>query len=523
MAEAGQPAGLVIGRSYSSKYPLPNPTGGSVYQGQSAIPAPDIPLPRVGDRLAVHPEWDAAQKAFAFYETTYAGGPGYKRGLDSTGEAILYKHDDLRESELGFKRRQRMATYKNHAKPIVKKFVEYVYRQDIERDSANERWVKWLQNIDGEQTELNPFVRRCMRNAVKLGRYYIGVDTNKPMDLGEVSISQARAMGLQMILVAIHPRNVLNWRRRNDALVEALVTYDDGATAVLWTPSTLTRIGLGKDGVVEAVEDPMPHTWGRLPIIEVAPFEGDSLIGDIAELSRDNLVLDSLLHEELYNATFTQRWVSGTDENSLQSALSGPGRIITMPNPDAKVMSTGGDPAQAATLQAAIDANTRDIYRHAGLKAEDPLQVGVAKSGVALRVEFNDLAALLSAIAEEGERVEKIIGRAFEVAGGGQVSPPKYPDKFGEPDVLVELNRTLMVLESDRMMPTAKLLESRRINGVLHPHASPEDQRTMASESRLMFGPEAVDSAAADAAALAKMTALIDGDDAQGGEQAAGE
>lgn len=449
-----------------------------------------IPLPVVDGELEVHPEYQADVRRYGFYDTAYAGGPEYKSGSDSSGCPLLWVHDPLRESPEGFERRKRMAAYVNHVRPIITKFVSYVFRQEIRRDGKDEAFNAWSEDVDGNSTKLNPFMRTAVGRACRLGRYYVAVDSTMPTDGSVETLAQAQAAGVRMTLSYIDPRRMINWRRTGGVLTEAVIVYGAGDLAIHWTRSHRTMILMDDKGKVMHTIGPEPHGWERMPIIEIAPFEGASLVSDIAELNRSLFNIGALLAEELYNCTYSQRVAIGVTAEQMQGVLTGPNRLICIPSDKARIETVGGDPAQADVLRKCLEDTTREIYRAAGLTSEDPLQSGQAKSGVALKVEFNDLAALLAAIAEEAERTESEIVKMYDAAFGADVSAPVYPEDFGTPDAQIELNRSLTVLQSQEMTPTAQLHESRRINRVLHPNADYVDAAMMDLESGEMYGPK---------------------------------
>jgi len=333
-----------------------------------------------------------------------------------------------------------------------------------------------------------------MRRAQTLGRFFIGAEsTVLAGQVGQMTKAQAQQAGARIFLKQIDPRRVLDWRYESGALKEAMVLYDSGTIAVIWTADTMTRVTLDPVGKVQVVDQPVQHGWGRLPIFELHPFDGESQIADVAELNRDVFVNDSLLREELITATYTQRWAFGVREEQFRNVQFGPSRVICIPNPDAKIESTGGDPGQADSLRKTIDDSISELHRCAGLKAEDPLITSPAKSGVALKVEFDEVDAQLSAIAEEAERFETWLIAVYNLSSSGNVDNSVYPETFGTPDAPAELERSLNVLESPKLQPTLRRLEAVRISKILHPKAGQDDRQKMEAEAAEMFDVERQD------------------------------
>lgn len=452
-----------------------------------------VPIP--GERLPLNPQYRKLAMKRAFFQASFDGGAEYVDARDSNGQPVLIRHEP-KETDAGFARRKRMATFKNFCKPIVRSFNDFVFRQPVKRDGANADFTAWAQNVDLLGTPIGVFMKRLLRTAAIQGCAYVGIDSTRPPGTEAMTAEQAREAGAVPFLQAIDACRLINWRRQGGALVEALVVYGAGDRAVLWRHQTKTDFVIDtKTGLVVSVNETV-HGWPIMPILEVAPFEqGESQIVDIAELNKAVFNMDSLLREEIYGCTFSQYWVIGANPEQLADAAFGPNRVLTLPNPDAKVQVTGGSPEQAESIRRTIEGDIAEIYRLAGLRAEDPMKTSPAKSGVALMVEFDRIDATMAAIADEAERIENLIGLLWSIAMDSPVGPVDYPDAFGTPDVAAEIGRALDVLSQPYSTPTSKLLESRRLNGVLHPKASPADRAAMDAESGELFGPEADEAA----------------------------
>lgn len=445
-----------------------------------------IPIPVIGESLPLHPSYTRQGTRMAFWEASDTGGPLYKDAKDATGQPVLLRHEPV-ETEAGFARRKARAVYRNYCKTIIDRFNSFVFRLPVVRDGQDGDFVAWQAEADGCGTSLQDFMRAAMRKAQVLGRCFVAVDTTRPGDLPEdASEAQAIDAGARVILRCIDPRRVLHWRRVDGQLAEALIVYGAGERAVLWRPDVRVDIELDKHGKVASLT-PVVHAWPSLPIFELAPFGGASQIVDIAELNKDLFNLESLLKEEIWNTTFTQYWCFGIRSEQLEDAIFGPNRIICLPSPDARVETTGGKPEQADSIRRSITDDVTEIYRLAGLKAEDPLQTNAPKSGVALRVEFDTVDAILAAIGDSAERCENWIIGHYNSATGAAVTPSDYPDSYGTPDVEAELTRSLDALASPYVTPTAKRLEAQRLNGVLHPKASAADREMMDREAADLF------------------------------------
>ncbi|HOW70078.1 MAG TPA: hypothetical protein PKY77_05700 [Phycisphaerae bacterium] len=469
-----------------------------------------IPFPQIGFPLPIHPQWASDCRRYDFLDLSYRGGPEYKKGYDSQGCPVLIEHD--RETAVGRDRRTRLGVYVNHCRPIVRRFTDFVFRQDIQRCTDDSIFTEWTKDVDLQSTPLQTFMRSVVRRACVLGRYFVAVDTTRPSGLEDMTRTQALAAKVRMFLKRVDPRRVVNWRRESDVLTEALVLYDDSSSAILWTPHVRVSMTLDEQGLVTSIIS-VDHGWPRLPLIELVPFDGDSQIGDIAELNRDLFNHGTLLREELYNSTFTMRLMFGVRSSDLADESgtmeSGSNRLLCIPNPDAKLEVSGGDPAQAESIRKTITDSTTEIYRQCGLRAEDPMTTTAPQSGIALKVRFDEVSAQLSAIAEEAERVEGEIVKLYNVANGTDVQPPDYPEQFGQPDAGVELGRSLAVLESPQVVPAVKRLEALRLARILHPKAAARDVSLIERQVRELFADETMETEADRQAGADQMAELL--------------
>lgn len=465
----------------------------------------------IGQSLPKHEDYERECMRINFLEASYRGGPRYKTAVDSEGNPVLVEHD--RESDAGRRRRMRHSVFVNHCRPIVRRFVDFVFRQDVQRDPNDIAWTEWCANVDGRSTPINPFMRTVMRKACVCGRYYLLADTTRTAG-GVMTRAQAMQAGVRMVVKMIDPRRLVNWVRDSGILTSGLVVFEGGKTAILWNDTTSTFVTLDDQGRVTSV-DPKPHGWPRMPLVEIAPFDQDSMIEDIAELNRDLFNHHSVEREELYSCTFTTKVAFGVRPSDLKGedggdVEQGSGKLICIPNKDAKVENIGGDPAQADSIRSTAHSVTTEIYRQAGLRAEDPMETTAPQSGIALKVRFDDLAAQLSGIAEEAQRVESEIVAFYNVVAAATVTAPKYPDQFGQPDAAVEIDRSLTILESPDIVRTAKRLEQVRLVNLLYPKAARKDMQDIIAEIEEKYAepePEAIGVAEMDTAN--KMQAIL--------------
>lgn len=474
-----------------------------------------IAVPKIGQGLDNHPSYLKLEKLWTFLRWAYKGGVNYKDQDDAVGDPVFVAHEREEAggsiTAPGLARRKRLSVYKNYTRTIIDRFNDFVFRESgIVRDtSTSADWTKWVENVDDLGTPIAKFMATQMRHAQVLGRQFIVARTSRTADAGELTAAQADAAGVHIWLERVFPIDVLDWRRSRGKIRETLIQYDDG-TAVLYRVDDFIEIKLNDAGTVTSLSEPIQHNFGRLPVIEAAPFdETKSQIEDIAELNKQLLNLDSLLRSELYANHFTQFVMTGVDSSQVANAQLGTWNLLCIPQAIAKLEAMGSDTSQAAGIREAITDDIREIYKLAGLVSGDAEETGQAESGVARAWKFHEVESKLGAIADEAERVETLIGELWAAGVGNTASKPKapdYPDKFDVPDLAAEIDRSLSLLESPKIPATMKVEESTRLRDTLYPDLDKKTQDAIETEAVELYNtPD-------PAAGLAGQLALLNGD-----------
>ena len=475
-----------------------------------------IAVPKIGQALDMHPSYLQLVKLWTFLRWAYKGGSSYKEQNDASGDPVFVAHEREEAGKSitapGLARRKRLSVYKNYTRPIVDRFNDFVFRESgIVRDtSTGGGWKDWVEDVDDLGTPIAKFMLTQMRHAQILGRQFIVARTTRTADAGELTAAQADFAGVHTWLERVFPIDVLDWRRSRGKIRETLIRYDDG-TAVLYRVADFIEIKLNDADTVVAVSEPIEHGFGRLPVIEVAPFdETKSQIEDIAELNKQLLNLDSLRRSELYANHFTQFVITGADAAQVQKAELGTFNLLCIPNPAARMDKMGSDTSQAAGIGDAITDDIREIYKLAGLVSGDAEETGQAESGVARAWKFHEVESKLGAIADEAERVETLIGELWAAGVGSTASKPDapdYPDKFDVPDLAAEIDRSLSLLESPKIPATMKVEESTRLRDTLYPDLDAQKRAEIEKEAVELYNtPD-------PAVSLAGQLALLNGDD----------
>ncbi len=415
---------------------------------------------KVGESLPLHQDYKEDAMARAFWRLTYETGRKYISGLDATGGKILIPHE--RETE-GYQRRLRMTKPRNHAGPIIRRYNNHVFRVEAQRsDDGSATYQELIADIDGRGTNINSFMAKALERAQVERESYIMVDSTKESD-GETTQAQADADGDRAILKLICADSVVNWTEYDDSLTEILVVMqrEDGTKfARLYNDETYQEAELtelNKQLQVASISPEQSHDYESMPIIRMRPFCGESQISPLAESQQCITNLMSWNMEEAGNITFSQMVASGVSASDIGEMKIGNNRLICLPNPAAKVDMIGADPAQGQRLSDMIKDEERELYRVAGIQADDPTKGGNPESGIAKAFKHNDLSANLAALASCVEDAEnQSMHILFDAIGEPYPGDVKFPDDFDLPNIADDLAEVISAVTVTALPKTIK-------------------------------------------------------------------
>lgn len=473
---------------------------------------------KAGGGLTFHPSYAALLPAWRFLRISYNGGHRYKYAFDADGNPVFVKHEREQETLTkqntdgtwtvtaridvpGVARRMMLSAFKNYCRPGVDRYNDFVFNRGvIERDKTNKPYNDWLVDVDMLGTPMGQFMARATIDAQVIGRSYVGIQTNRRPELGEMTVAQTEAAGVRAYLDQICAYRVIDWRRVRDRLTECVVLYE-GDRAVHWTDTTFTEYVLDDGGSsVKAAIGPTPHNFGRCPVVELLPFGARSQIDDIAELNKQLFNLDSLHRSELYLTHFTQFYATGAKREQMSNPTLGNSQFLLFPNPETAVGTIGSDTSQAESIRLAMMEDVKEIYRLFGLRSGDPTETGSPSSGVSKAWDFHEIGSRIAAIALCAQSAENEL-KDMWAAGTGASEPDDvhYPTDFNMPDVLAELQRTLDVVDSPMMPKSLKLEEVERLAKVLHPELSAAQLSAILAEAEENFAQATPEAAVAKA------------------------
>ncbi len=394
-----------------------------------------------------------------FLEASYEGGCEYKYATDAHGEPVLTPH----ESEAGFAlqrtptttgqnttntppvtpvdryaRRQSVAVYENHFGPIVEKIAAYLMRTPPKRNEQHQDEHKRL--------KLSIHIGCTVEEGLKLTESWIGWDSvNIPLDAAATEAQAAQldpANRGKPYLVTRDPRcvvdsevdergNVVRVVFREDVEEKSSLTADAKKytnyrewTATEWvlyqavakddksgqtTPHYVANSGETSQTVQEI--DRGTHAFGRCPWVR---FKPKFRTVDLAEINRLLFNVGSLLDEELYKNTFTQKYILGARVEDVTRFGHGAGNMWVIPNQDATVDVLGAIEGQAVSLTNRMEHLRDAMYRIVSLEGSETKNSPEAAQKK--RLDMDSLYATLVKITEEIERVENALLIGLELA-----------------------------------------------------------------------------------------------------------
>jgi len=436
-------------------------------QNKSATPtAAEKPIApgASGKKLFVMENLRERRMMFDFLELSYKGGPRYKYGKDPKGLNVLIEHENERidilagadriptaadvvnKSESALKsdkynRRTRSATYVNFVKPVEDKIHAYVFsvppsRPKNDKIDARLRQIKIDQNI-----------AEMLADGLRFEEAWIGFDAKKiVLPEGRTSLTKAEVeaqdpeFGGNPYIVRVDPRNVVDFSEEGGTITRVVIEERVKTKASISEPPTTTtffrewtdktwalyRLDKNANGEEELVfVEGSVHEFGCCPFTRVCvPFPTE----DICDLNRQHFNVGSLLDEEMYQNTFSQRVITGVKAEDVKTTDRGAGNTIVLPDTESRVTLVSGDPAQSAALMDRLARIQQSIFELVSLNA---VNRNVAESAEKKKRDLEPLYSTLSKIAEIVERAENWLLIAMEIyAKDDDSQRTKYSRKF---------------------------------------------------------------------------------------------
>lgn len=439
-------------------------------------PSGGIWRPAVEDTIPLHTTYTTDEKARRFWRASFRCGRGYLSGPDAMGRPVLVEHE--REEKQSYERRLRLTKPRNFVGPILRRYNDLVFRRPpVRPENAPPIYDTVVEDATGGGVPLNMFMRRALLRAQIDREAWLMLDVVGP-DGDALTVAQVEESGARPILRRVSSSAVVNWREdyADDTTIvaEAWVVMRDADGVLVcrmfddtrYQDAVLSPEGYDKGMmVVQEYHDPVVHGYDGVPLVRLQPsFDpldddamdgslGESQASPLAESQQAVLNLLSLAQEEIANVTFSQMIAFGVTDAQVGDAKVGNNRVLCVPNPAGSVSMIGADPAQADSIRQQILDEVGNLFRLAGVNQADA-SVAPA-SGIALAFRHNDLATIVSSLAQACEDAETAIWGLMGPAWGFEPpAPTVYQGKDADlPDFGVETASMATVVANAALPP----------------------------------------------------------------------
>ena len=395
---------------------------------------------------------------YTLLHDAYTGGGGFDSG------EYLFQHS--REDMADFMVRKKMARYSNFVKVIIKALTNPIFKKTIVRDFAeNEMLKKFVEDVDGQKTPLNAFMKKATKWARLYGRVFIVMDNYAEE---EQVINRADALDMRRFpyLYIVCPNQITDyetdrWGRFVKLSYKLRVKQSKGDITGIgdmeeWT-WTETGWACKSGNKAEKVREGL-HGLGMLPVVPLASVDEDTNdplpVPDmlhIAKGNRDVFNRDSEKREILRNQCFpvlvypatrqSATELKQTDEEGKPLGLTmGTGNMLVVDAAAGALPNFIAPPLEPVqTLQQEIKDIIDDMFRQAGLTSV--VGVETKASGVAKQWDFEETTNHLADMAENCETAEIRIFNLFAKWAGIEIKELKikYPRTFNITDIEDEL------------------------------------------------------------------------------------
>lgn len=465
---------------------------------------------------------------------------------DSTTKVRTYDYRTVKAETVRFKRRKALARYENFAQVILDVFMGYLYAKSVSRvigkpgsSSSTHPLQQWWEDVDGQGTHIDDWIRQAHTLTALLGHTFVVMD-RPPLD----SAPRSKADQAVPFLRVYTPLDAVDWIAdgtgvRAIKLIEAIGRTDlsEPPMALQTTAPAAAATGDGArkdvqyrtwdaqswriyDGAGSLIGQG-DHGMGRAPVIVFSgrrratiPVIGRSILGD-PRLYLDHFNLVSEQRSLERDQTFSVLSIELGQDQPLEDAKAIAGDTIGTAN---ALFSRGpakfiaADASNLEHYERAILALERTIYRLVGLPWEgDSKQAETAESR---KLKAMDLNRLLSGMADEAERLEYAIAKAWFVAQDGPERGAEnfaaaeltieYPDEFQTQEVIDEVMELTAKLSAG-MGRTANRIMRERALPVLLPDLTEAQQKDVTDELSSEAG-SAADASSQFRADLLKVT-----------------
>lgn len=386
---------------------------------------------------------------YTLLKDAYFGSGGFLSG------GYLTRHK--RESDEDYRFRCNNAYYLNYFAPIVNALVDPIFKRKPLRDyhgQCEDVVQEFLQNVDGNNTSIDTFMKRAAIMAKVYGVSFVVVDM--PREKTAVNMAELIAGRQYPYLRLMGPDDLLEYGldkngRLSYVVFQEIDSIDSGATSYRYL--RYDRDGWQITGDDEIGTASGTYNLGGVPVVPLFSrlLEQKTLkpMPDMEPIAMTAKALYnhcSWLDEILRNQTFP---------------------LLTIPSLDAKEMTIGNNNAlgydpntahspdfiappsdPASVLQTQITTLIKEMYRMASLSFMQSASTADQSSGVSRQWEFERTNQQLANFAANCKRAEEQVLQIVAAWLNSSIEyTVSYPDDFGIVDVEGELQEAQEVLD----------------------------------------------------------------------------
>lgn len=389
---------------------------------------------------------------YTLLRDAYFGTGGFATG------SYLNKHK--RETADDYKQRCKNAYYLNYFSPIVNALVDPIFKRQPLRDYSgpvSNLIEEFSEDIDGNKTDVQAFMKRAAMMAKLYGVCFIVVDNNRDT----VDIAQSRADMLRMrqfpYAYCLAPENVDDYGIDHAGKLTYIRFHEvssisDGAKTYRYTMFDRSGWKIWSDDK-DSKSSSGTYNLGCVPVVPLfSRMLEQKIILPAPELLPIAKTAQALynhcswLGEILRNQTFPILTIPSLEASDL---VIGTNNALGY-NPDCShspaFISPPSDPA--SVLQSQISSLIQEMYRMASLSFMTSNSTPDNTSGVARQWEFERTNQQLANFSAQCAKAETGMMHLFALWVNSDVEyTVTYPDDFGIVDVAAEISQAQAVLD----------------------------------------------------------------------------
>ena len=408
----------------------------------------------------VHPSYAENLPRWRYLISSYNGGFDYRR----EGLQMLRKYmNEDQTPGAQYSNRLNYTALENACKLVVDTYKSFLFRTTPVRAfsnlQSNPLVEDFVEDADLDGTSLNAFIQQCNTYAMVYGSVWVGMD--KPANQNVTTLAQELEGGIRPYATMITPENVTRWKYERQETGRYELTQlqvkeadtDDLTIFRVWTKETIQRYSFDKQSTSATLLDEVANPIGSIPFVQLKA-NPSSVRGigqsDIADVAKVQQAIFSLLSEAEQNIRISSHpSLVVTPEVDV---AAGAGAVITVESTTAPELKPYLLQPSGASIDSIIKMITKHqemIMKMTHLEAVSATKT-VAKSGVALQVEFNMLNNRLGEKATQLESFEKKLWDLFQIWTGLRFDDEfyvEYKKKFDLRDDNADLLNYKTVIE----------------------------------------------------------------------------